>query len=345
MGRTLLGELRKLLHPVAAIMIIVCFAYILTDARTTYYYAQLQTPVAVIASDHIKQEAAGCLDPHGGAISEQCQQKLDDAALNDHFAGNGIKLGRVTNALSTWPGMLRFVSHQLATGVGWILLGVLLALHVAGEWSSRTAASTFMATGSYRRFWLAKIGSIWLAMIAIALAGTTVLWLAKSTFIGKAGIPDPVNQPGDPSTWHLAALPPDASWSSWAASSGVLGITAIIWALFIIAGVAVAALIRRTLIMVVVWIAALSAVLSLARYSGDTNYSPIGVIGQVLHLNQTPFGVRDTRLWEVPGAPGFIQDTARTITIDTGQVLAWIAIPLALALVASAIFQRRRIVG
>ncbi len=62
MGRTLLGELRKLLHPVVAIVMIVCFAYILTDARTTYYYAQLQTPVAVIAGNHIKQDAARCLN-------------------------------------------------------------------------------------------------------------------------------------------------------------------------------------------------------------------------------------------------------------------------------------------
>lgn len=345
MGRTLLGELRKLLHPVTAIIVIVCFAYILTDARTTYYYGQLQTPVAVVAGNHITQQAKGCTNNSGGTISEQCQQALDNAALNDNFASNGIKLGRVTNSLSTWPGMLRFVSHQLGTGLGWVLLAVLLALHVAGEWSSRTAASTLVAIGSYRRFWLAKVGSIWLAMIAIALLGTTALYLARSTFIGKVGVPDPLNQPGDPSTWHLAALRPDPTWSSWTGSAGVLGVTSIIWLLLIIAGATIAGLIRKTLLMVVVWIAALSAVLALARYAGRTSWTPVGVIGQVLHLQQTPFGVRDTRLWKVPGAPEFIQDNYQSIAVDTAQVLTWVAIPIVIALVATALFNRRRIVG
>jgi hypothetical protein len=345
MGRTLLGELRKLLHPVAAIVVIVCFAYILTAARTTYYYGQLQTPVAVADGGQIVSEAAGCLGSAHNSISQQCQQKLDDAALNDHFAANGIALGRVTNSLSTWPGMLRFVAHQLATGLGWILLAVLLALHVAGEWSSRTAASTLLATGSFRRFWLAKIASVWLAMVAISLLGTTVLWLTKSAYLGKVGIPDPINQPGDPSTWHVAALKPDPVWSSWADSSGVLGITSLIWLLLIITGVAVAALVRRTLVMVVVGIGALSTVLSLAHYAHRISYSPLSVIGQVLHLNKTPYGVRDTRLWEVPGAPGFIQDTARTVTIDPGQVVLWIAVPILVTGLAYLGFCRRRIIG
>ncbi len=225
-----------------------------------------------------------------------------------------------------------------------MLLAVLLALHVAGEWSSRTAAATLMATGSYRRFWLAKIGSIWFAMIGIALVGTTVLWLARSTFIGKVGVPDPLNQTGDPSSWHRRCAEPNASWSSWV-NSAHLGIASVIWLLFILAGVAVAALIRRTLIMVVVWIAALSAVLSLARYANRTQWSPVGVISQVLRLQKTPFGVRDTRLWDVPGAPRFIQDTASSIAINTGQVVTWVIIPTLIAVAAAAAFHRRSVVG
>lgn len=345
MGRTLRAELRKLVHPVAAIIVVVCFAYILTDARTTYSYARLQTPLAVSASARIAGEAEGCLDIRGGPISEECQRKLENAGLNDKFAINGVRLGRVTNSLSSWPGMLRFVSHELATGLGWVLVAVLLALHVAGEWSSRTAATTIIATGSYRRFWLAKVGSIWLAMIGITLAGTTILWLANSTFLGKVGVPDPILQPGDPSTWHQTALQPDATWSSWTVSASFLGITAVSWLLFIIVGVGVAALIRRTLSTVAVWMGALSAMLVLARFLGRTDYTPIGVMGQVLHLSETPFGVRDTRLWLVPGAPGFIQDTARVVSVETGQLLTWVAIPLALAFAAAFAFQRRRVIG
>lgn len=342
MGRTFLGELRKLAHPVAAIIVIVCFAFILTDARTTYHYARLQTPVAVVASSHIADDAAACR-ANGDTVSIQCQNSLDTLALNDRFASNGIALGRVNNSLSTWPGMLRFVTHQLGAGLGWILLAVLLALHVAGEWSSRTAASTLVATGSLRRFWFAKIATIWVAMIGITLLGTTVLYLSRSAYLGKVGIPAPLEQPGDPSTWHLAALSPDPTWSSWSHSAAALGKTSVIWLLFILAGAAIAGLIRRTLATVVLDIAALSTVLVLARYANSTTWSPVGVISRVLDLQKTPFGVRDTRLWSVPGAPGFIQDSYHTIAVGAAEIATWVVLPVLFTVVAVAANNRRRV--
>src|ERR1700712_5847743 len=103
MGRAVGAELRKLAQPVAVVIVLVCFAFIWADARTTYHFARLQTPVAVIASADIAAAASTCA-PAGSAteLSPECQQRLADAALNDHFAQNGIALGRVTNALSTW---------------------------------------------------------------------------------------------------------------------------------------------------------------------------------------------------------------------------------------------------
>src|SRR5579875_1496238 len=203
MRRTLRAELRKLVHPVSAILVIICFGFIVIDARTTYHFSRLQTPVAVLATQQIQQAAAACQSVARTSLSEDCQNTLVAAALNNSFARNGIALGRVTNSLSTWPGMLRFVSHQLATGLGWILLTLLIAVHVAGEWSSRTAAATLLATGSYWKFWLAKVVSTWVAIVGLTIVGTTVLWLARSVYLGKVGVPDPIFQPGDPSTWHL----------------------------------------------------------------------------------------------------------------------------------------------
>lgn len=339
MGRAVMGELRKLAHPVAAILVIVCFAFIATDARTTYHYARLQAPIAVL---QITRDATACQAAEE-TVPSQCRHQLDELARDSQFAVGGVALIRVLNSLSTWPGMLRFVSHHLVTGLGWLLLAGLLAIHVAGEWGSRTATVTFVATGSRRRFWAAKIASIWIAMIAIALAGTTVLYLLRSTLIGKAGIPTPPVQQGDPSTWHLAALAPDSTWSSWTSCFGVFGVTAIIWLLFVVVGAALAGLIRNALGTIVLSIAALSAAIVLARYTVHTSWSPVGVIGQVLHLEQTPFGVRDTALWFVPGAPSIIQDTYLSITIGNSQVLTWVAAPVLIAILAAAVSSRRRV--
>jgi hypothetical protein len=344
MGRTLRGELRKLRHPVAAIIVIVCFAFILTDARSTYNYARLQVPIAILSIPHLT-EASGACQPSGDAVTAHCQSVLDKAADGDSFAVNGIALARVTNSLSTWPGMLRFVSHELATGLGWILLAVLIGIHVAGEWSSRTAGSTLVATASRPRFWLAKIGSVWIAMVGIAVLGTTVLYLTRAGYMSSVGIPAPLDQHGDPSTWHLSALPPDPTWSSWATSTGVLGLTSLIWLLLVLIGVTFAGLIRRTLATVAVLITALATMFAFARYSHRTDWSPISVINRVLNLDYTPFGVRDTRLWSVPGAPSSIQDGVHSISVETTQVLTWIAVPLIVALMALLASSRRRVRG
>lgn len=342
MGYTLRGELRKLAHPVAATIVVVCFAFIVVDARTTYHYARLQVPVAIGTSPHLA-EVRGACHTIGRVVTAHCQAALNTAAAGDGSAAGGVKLARVTNSLSTWPGMLRFVSHELATGLGWIVLAVLIGVHVAGEWGSRTAGSTLIATASRVRFWLAKIVSVWITMAATAVIGTTVLFLARAGFIGTVGIPAPLDQQGDPSTWHLAALAPDATWSSWAGSVGVLGLTSVIWVPLVLIDVAVAGLLRRTVTTVASLVAVLAAMFVLARYAHRTEGLPSAVIARALNLEYTPFGVRDAQLWSVPGAPQFIQDNVHPVFVAPTQVLTWIAVALFVALLAAFASSRRRV--
>lgn len=125
----------------------------------------------------------------------------------------------------------------------------------------------------------------------------------------------------------------------------MLGIVSVEWLLFIIAGVAIATVVRRTLVSAAVGAAALSAVVCLARYAGRTAWSPLGVIGHVLRLAETPFGVRDTRLWDVPGAPAIIQDTAHPVATSAGQVVTWTAIPVVVVLLAAFVYRRRSVVA
>jgi hypothetical protein len=327
MWRAVLAELRKLMHPVALIMILVCFAFIWADARTTYHFARLQTPVAVIASSDIAAAASQCTPSQAtSTVTPDCQERLLNAALNDHFAQNGIALGRVTNALSTWPGLLRFVAHQLATGLGWMLLAILLSIHVAGEWTSKTAGATLLAVGGLRTYWLAKVTSVWLAMIGLALVGTTILYLIRPTFTAAVGIPQPVQQEGDPSTWHVTALPPDPVWSSWTLSFGVLLMASLIWLVLGMAGAALGVLVRRPISMAVIAVACLSTGVVVARWVHRPEWTYLSAIGQLLRLDRTPFGVRDTRMWYVPGAPGFIQQPQEPVPFSAGQVSAWIAV-------------------
>jgi hypothetical protein len=346
MGRAVGAELRKLAQPVALVMVLVCFAFIWTDARTTYDLARLQTPVAVIASADIAAAASTCAPGQSASeLSPECQQRLADAALNDHFAQNGIALGRVANALSTWPGLLRFVTHQLATGVGWVLLAILLSVHVAGEWSSRTAATSLLATGSLRRFWIAKVLSVWVAMLGLALIGTTVLYVIRGSFTAAVGIPDPARQSGDPSTWHLAALRPDPSWSSWRVSLGVLALASLIWLVLSLAGAALAVLLRRPILMAVLSVAGLSVAVVTARVAHRPEWTFLSAVGQLLHLEDTPFGVRDTRMWFVPGAPQFIQDVHATVPLSAAQVALWTGIGLGATAVFGLLGRRRPVLG
>ncbi|MFL6162715.1 MAG: hypothetical protein ACJ74U_10855 [Jatrophihabitantaceae bacterium] len=346
MWRAVGAEFRKLAHPVALIMVVVCFAFIWADARTTYHFARLQTPVAVIASSDLAAAASQCSSSQStSVVTPECQQRLADAALNDHFAQNGIALGRVTNALSTWPGLLRFVAHQLATGLGWVLLAILLSIHVAGEWSSKTAGNTLLAVGGLRSFWLAKVASIWLAMVGLAVVGTTVLYLIKPTFTAAVGIPQPLQQEGDPSTWHLAALPPDAAWSSWSLSFGVLAVASLIWLILSMAGAALGVLLRRPILMAVIGVACLSAGVVVARWVHRPEWTYLSAIGQLLRLDRTPFGVRDTRMWYVPGAQGFIQQPQVPVPFSAGQVSLWIAIGVVAAGGCWLLARRRPVVG
>ena len=262
--------------------------------------------------------------------------------MNDHFASNGIALGRVTNALRTWPGLLRFVTHQFSTGLGWLLLAVLLSVHVAGEWSTKTAGVTLVAIGSRWRFWLAKMLSVWLFMMVLTVVGASLLYLLRPTFTSTVGIPQPALQQGDPSTWHLSALRPDASWSSLVSSLGIFGLASLLWLVLSAAGTTIAATLRRPMVALVTFVAGLSLALAVAQFANKPGWTVIPSVNQLLRLQATPFGVRDSRLWYVPGAPTYIQAArAATPTSVTG-VVVWACGLLALGVTGWVVLQRRQ---
>ncbi len=345
MLRTIRAELLKLAHPVVLVVVLAICGFIWADARTTDHYARLQTPVAVSVAASQQASADPKCASEPAQSSPLCQQQLTNALLNKDFAGNAVALGRVTNALGSWPGILRFTVHELCTGLGWLLLAVLLSLHIAGEWSSKTSGITLLATGNLRRFWTAKIASVWICLVGIALLATTVLYLTRATFNSTIGVPEPPVQQGDVTGWRLRSLAVDATWGSWSSGLATLGTAAVIWLLLIAAGVALATLLRKPLFMLVAAIAGLSLSLVVGKWLDAPRLTLLPVINQLLHLAESPFGVGDTRLWYVPDKPPDIYAARIGTSIDWSMVAVWSAGLLCAGGLLMSLSRRRRVAG
>ncbi len=342
MWRMIRAELVKLSHPLIIVVAVVLCGFIWADARTTDHLARLQTPVAVSAVAQMQ----GAIDQACAApTSSDCAQAKADAGLNQNFAGNAIALGRVTNALGTWPGLLRFTVHQLSTGLGWILLAVLISLHVAGEWSLRTSGLTLLASGSLTRLWVAKVASIWLWFIGLTVLTTTVLYLIRPSFNSTIGVPDPSNQSGDVLSWTLRPLPPDPVWSSWTGAGRALAGGALIWLVLAVVGVALATFVRRTVATLVVAMAGLSLIVLTGRVFNAAQFTPAPAISRLLQLGDTPFGVADTRLWFVPDHPSDIYAPRLASTVDWVALAGWVAGLVALGLLLMAGTRKRRVIA
>jgi hypothetical protein len=195
------------------------------------------------------------------------------------------------------------------------------------------------------RFLVAKVVSLWLFMVAFALALTTVLYALQSAYLGTVGVPDPPRQTGDVSTWHLAALSPAASWSSPLHGLAALGIAGCVWLLLIAAGTALAAAIRKPLIVLVAWIACLAAAGLAGQRSNAFSRTFTRPIGDVLHLASTPYGVRDTEFWHVANRPSSLDVLPGTRHLALDGVALWGLIALLVAVIAGVAASRRRVLG
>lgn len=342
--RTIRAELRKLVHPVVGITLLVMFGFIWTDARTTEDFARLQTPIAVKSVAANFSSTPTC-SPQTIDPTQACKERLLDQALNSHFGDNAIALGRVSNSLRTWPGAVRFVTNQMVAGLGWLLITILVAVHVAGEWSGRTIGTTLLATGNLRRFYMAKVASLTAALLVWTLAAGTLLYFLRGLGAAPTGVPTPLTQSGDPREWHVTVLPADVSWSSLTSTLGFLMIASVVWLVGSMLGTGAAMVLRRPWLTVVAGMTTLSLFLTLAVWGHRSQWTPLPTLAAMFRLENTPFGVRDVRLWHVPGAPTFIQEARRSLILHPADVGLWIAVALAASGVCLAVFRSRPVAG
>jgi hypothetical protein len=344
LARAVGGELRKLAHPLLPIVGVLFLVFVAAEARTTYHFARLQTPVAVEVQAQVKANAA--LACQGvSPTSQQCQLAQLNEQLNSSFGDNGEKLGRVTNALSTWPGMLTFVSHHLVTGSGWLLIGVLICLQTASEWRTGTATSTFNAVGSLRRFLFAKIVSLWFVLILLPLVVTSILFAMRMLYLGKVGVPDPPNQSGDITTWQLATLPADSRWSSLPQAAIALAIAAAVVLALVAAGTALASAVRKPLVVLVAWVGCLAVAVAVGQHGNAFTRTFTRPIGDLLKLSSTPYGVRDTDLWQVANKPDNLNVLPAPTHLELAGVLVWAVLAVLVVVVAGTLASRRRVLG
>ncbi|MGI8809863.1 MAG: hypothetical protein ACR2KK_18880 [Acidimicrobiales bacterium] len=339
------AELRKLVHPVVGLLVVVTALAIWMDIRSTVGFVADQTPIAADFDDRLRAEADPACFTSPPDASERCELQRADEEANRLFRPNAVALGRIAASLDTPGGALRFVSNELATGIGWLLLAALAAVHVAGEWQAATAEATILAVGGRCRFYVAKALSLWLGVGVLLVTIAGALYLARPLFMRRTiGVPDPPLQTAPFRSWKLTPVAPDGSWSSLPRSLGyvaaALGVLLVLTLVF----VSVAALVRRPLATAATLAGALLLLVVVAASLGRPALTPFVAVADLLDLRQVPPGITSTRLWVVPGAARNLYVPPPGSADGLLVILGWATGLAALGIGMERIFQRRRVV-
>ena len=141
------GELRKLINPVTVGLLVVAVVFLWHDLSRTNYLASDQPQIAVTATLGTRQQAVDvCSGDQTDTV--KCKRARSNAADNATFGREGLALGAIAASLGTFPGLARFVSHQFMTGLGWLFVAMLAAMHVTRDEAQGTAARRSCAPGA-----------------------------------------------------------------------------------------------------------------------------------------------------------------------------------------------------
>lgn len=336
--RQLRGELRKLAGPGSLVVLAVFVAILWQDASTTIQYAYGQTPVAVAVPLDIQRQLDEQCPAASAAQDDECALLLLDSESNRHFASNGRELGEVAASLDTLPGLLTFVSHQLSTGFGWTVLGLLAALHVTRETATGTARESILRVGR-SRYMLGKGISLTVAAGALIVIATACLFLARPTFTREISAPVRSAGPGGALSQPQVALAGDEVWSSWAQSGLTFLRSMILIAAVCALFTAIASLARRPAFAALLMIGIVVGLFVVAQGAGSRGWVPLSELSRLLRLNDVPYGVRDVRLWDISGrSPDIYSLRPRTDPAITA-VVAWTLVTVTASVGALWIFR------
>lgn len=344
--RQVRGELRKLCAPYTLMLLVVFTAFVWSDASTTVEFSDLQTPIAVaVTLDNQRQLDENCANGIEEVVDDvDCEMLRQTVQLNKYFGSNGLALGSVAASLNTFPGLIKFTSHPMATGLGWLLVALLTALHVTREASAGTLAYSVLRTGRLR-YLTTKATSLLAACFVFVTLSSVVLFALRSTFVRDIGAPRaPIGPDG---AFAKAEEPVAASteWTAWSAAAGDLLCCLLVLAVIIAAFVGIASLLRKTTAAGAVLVGVVAALIAASHVAAVARWLPIAKISEVLGLDQVPSGVRDARIWNLAGRAPDIYSLPPDSTASWLALVLWTLVFLAVALGTARLFTQRAWIG
>lgn len=277
------AELRKLVRPAVVLVLIVGPAAGVASAAYGQEFAVAQLSVAEFVRSNAIEHQLGCQKKAQSARKRCADGRAADVRQADALLRSSELQAAAAETTQRPLGAVTLVSGLYASALGFLLAFALAALSVAGEWSSRTASIQFSVALSYRRFFLAKVATVWIALIASFAFGALLL-----AVVGGLNFQDafPLQTAEDP--FHGLAFALER-----------VGIAAIALGLFAALAVALGMLFRSPLTTLGVGLGAL-LLLNLPTPAGPIGHLlPGGLISNLARFGDTPAGYFD-HLWFEP---------------------------------------------
>lgn len=356
--RQVRGELRKLVNPFTVGLLVVLIAFFWQDLSRTTFLAADQAEIAVAAHLATQQEAATECAPGAPNSARECQLARLNEADNRLFASDSVKLGRIGRSFGTLPGLATFVAHQFTTGMGWLFVALLAAMHITREESRGTAGASVLRAGRSR-----YLGAKTVSLAIVALVGVVVstlgLFAIRSTFAVHPTVPTAVRN-ADTSRVLIGnhALAPDATWSSWSHAAAAIGqalaVLVVVAAVFTV----LASRFRRPLPAAVAGSGVIVAFFGLADWLHRSSWGPMGGLSRLLGLDHVPFGVVDVRVWDISNRPTYLGESPfRMVARDAFHVgsqrapdpytalVVWLVVAVIVVAVGWRAFTKRNFAG
>ncbi|MFN8017473.1 MAG: hypothetical protein U0P45_05050 [Acidimicrobiales bacterium] len=338
-ARVLRAEVGKLLTIGTLVLLAMFTAVVWKDLGRFTDFAAGQTPMAV-AAQHTNQALADrCHD--AGSTEGECAGAEQTLQLNRHFAPNAVALGRRAMAVRTVPGILTFVAHQLGSGLGWLVLGMLAAIHVTRERAARTVEQSVVRTGR-ALFLVGKAASTWLASVALLMGSTVVLTAIRPTFTNVVLVPPATVGVDVPHQGVGSPLAADPSWSSWAGALGAAGRCLLVTLMVCTTFSLLAAAFRDPIAAAVTLGGGVIAMFVVVDWWGHPGWVPERAVAAALGSRGGPFGSTDMRLWDPAGRPSSIYLPAMVPPVPAFATVAWLAVAATLTVLAARSFLQRR---
>jgi hypothetical protein len=280
-----------------------------------------------------------CAQQPSGPVNG-CEMAIDTVEVNRNFEPNGVELGEIAMAMRTFPGVLTFVSHQLATGFGWLMLGLLAAIHLARERASGSVGQSVLRAGR-SRYLAAKVASLFVAAVAGLLGATVALYVLRPTYAAIVRVPTQWSRHLDGTDGPLRTLPADPHWSTWSsAGRSALSGLAVVLVVCCVFGL-VASLFRQPVTAAVVLGGLVLAMFLAVQWWDHGTWVPEMAISRWLQVDGSPFGLTDIRLWDPSGQPADLYGAPHRVAVPVASSIAWVVGAVAASAAAARAFVRR----